>query len=555
MASQIIVEDDGFVQVNYNKNNNAKKVGQGNSRVEYRVKQKVNNLKGGKKSVDDVVHSNKYATLNKETEKESDPLVDKRSIVDEFVTQRMQPMASWNIRGMNTKNKKNEIRDLLKNEQLSLVSVLETHLNKNTINDLCGSIFGGWNWVSNVSHSPNCCRIVVGWNSSKLNVMVLHMSRQTILCLVESVVEHRRWYCSIVYASNNGKERKKLWNDLNGGSRMSSDMIDFNDCVNSLEVEDVGSTGFHFTWTKSLKNPKCGVLKKLDRIMANEEFLSSYQQASIVFHPYLISDHSPAVMTIPKSIVCNSKSFRFMNFLADKEEFLPIVSAGWSRRVDGYHMYFVVKRLKLMKKDMKKLNWSQGNVFTNSLTLKESLRVAQKDVDNMPYDVQVKKIAVNILHKYNEAVSDELKVLLQQAKIKWLKEGDKNTKFFHSILRARKNKNRVDTDSVNSLDGYEDIFTTKLTTAEASIMVTELTYVEIKQALFDIDDNKPAGPDGYSSLFFKKAWDVIGKDGCLAIKEFFSSGKLLGELNATLIALVPKIRTPNKVSDFRLIAC
>nr|GEY09617.1 RNA-directed DNA polymerase, eukaryota, reverse transcriptase zinc-binding domain protein [Tanacetum cinerariifolium] len=39
------------------------------------------------------------------------------------------------------------------------------------------------------------------------------------------------------------------------------------------------------------------------------------------------------------------------------------------------------------------------------------------------------------------------------------------------------------------------------------------------------------------------------------LKEFFAKGKLLGELNATLITLVPKISTPNKVSDFRPIAC
>ncbi|GJV03161.1 RNA-directed DNA polymerase, eukaryota, reverse transcriptase zinc-binding domain protein, partial [Tanacetum coccineum] len=40
-----------------------------------------------------------------------------------------------------------------------------------------------------------------------------------------------------------------------------------------------------------------------------------------------------------------------------------------------------------------------------------------------------------------------------------------------------------------------------------------------------------------------------------AIKEFFASRKSLGEVNATLITLVPKINTPQKVFDFRPIAC
>ncbi|GJU60172.1 RNA-directed DNA polymerase, eukaryota, reverse transcriptase zinc-binding domain protein [Tanacetum coccineum] len=42
---------------------------------------------------------------------------------------------------------------------------------------------------------------------------------------------------------------------------------------------------------------------------------------------------------------------------------------------------------------------------------------------------------------------------------------------------------------------------------------------------------------------------------CLAIKEFFYNSKLLGEVNSTLIALIPKVSTPNKVSEFRPISC
>ncbi|GJX82048.1 RNA-directed DNA polymerase, eukaryota, reverse transcriptase zinc-binding domain protein [Tanacetum coccineum] len=76
--------------------------------------------------------------------------------------------------------------------------------------------------------------------------------------------------------------------------------------------------------------------------------------------------------------------------------------------------------------------------------------------------------------------------------------------------------------------------------------VIKVTDTEIKNAIFDIGDSKAPGPDGYSSTFFKKAWKIVGKDVCLAIKEFFNTEKLLGEVNATLISLVPKISTPNK---------
>nr|GFA31820.1 reverse transcriptase domain-containing protein [Tanacetum cinerariifolium] len=68
------------------------------------------------------------------------------------------------------------------------------------------------------------------------------------------------------------------------------------------------------------------------------------------------------------------------------------------------------------------------------------------------------------------------------------------------------------------------------------------------------EDSKAPDLDGFTAAFFKKSWRVIGNDVCKAVKEFFSSGRMLGEINATLISLIPKVETPNKVTDFRLIA-
>ena len=54
-----------------------------------------------------------------------------------------------------------------------------------------------------------------------------------------------------------------------------------------------------------------------------------------------------------------------------------------------------------------------------------------------------------------------------------------------------------------------------------------VTNDDIKVALFSIDDNKAPGPDGYSSCFFKKAWDIVGGDFCLVVRDFFATGDLL----------------------------
>ncbi|GJU75281.1 RNA-directed DNA polymerase, eukaryota, reverse transcriptase zinc-binding domain protein [Tanacetum coccineum] len=369
---------------------------------------------------------------------------------------------------------------------------------------------------------------------------------QAILCLVDVKSTKERLYISFIYASNSSIDRTNLWRDLEGHKRtvnsalwvimrdfnvtlkpeehsnsssiMTSDMCDFRDTVNSLEVEDICSTGFQYTWTKSMKNPMCGTLKKLDRIMLNDEFLGKFGQAHGMFLPYLVSDHILGLLIIPNKIA--------------------------------------------KKKEVFQSNWSNGNIFEKVVSLKDKLRKAQSDVDADPFNKNKKEATAILYEEYSIAAEDEIKLLHQKAKINWLKEGDRNTTFFHKILKARKHKSILDTICgedgatmpVIPLHTLGNIVNMKLTPEEIEYMVIEVTDEEIKSALFEIDSSKAAGPD-YSACFYKKAWQIVRKEICLEVSEFFRTRRIFEEINATLIALVPKIDTPNVVSDFRPIAC
>ncbi|GJZ26652.1 RNA-directed DNA polymerase, eukaryota, reverse transcriptase zinc-binding domain protein [Tanacetum coccineum] len=108
---------------------------------------------------------------------------------------------------------------------------------------------------------------------------------------------------------------------------------------------------------------------------------------------------------------------------------------------------------------------------------------------------------------------------------------------------------------VDKMRRVEVLFDRKISKEEADLMIREVQDIEIKKALFDINDDKAPGTEGFTSTFFKKSWEFVNKDFCTTIKEFFSSGKLLGEVKATFNkALIPN-SFPQKVSDFRHIAC
>lgn len=66
--------------------------------------------------------------------------------------------------------------------------------------------------------------------------------------------------------------------------------------------------------------------------------------------------------------------------------------------------------------------------------------------------------------------------------------------------------------------------------------------------------NKAPGSDGFNSHFFKVRWPVVGKDVCEAVIDFFRSGKMLQQIKATFIVLVPKSDNATTPDKFRPIA-
>ncbi|KAL2930635.1 hypothetical protein RDABS01_036045, partial [Bienertia sinuspersici] len=133
---------------------------------------------------------------------------------------------------------------------------------------------------------------------------------------------------------------------------------------------------------------------------------------------------------------------------------------------------------------------------------------------------------------------------------------------------------KSDPDSINK--AFEDFYTDLLGTAQgsrvnikqeivnlgaclneeqATSLTREFTNDEIKQALFSIPGSKALGPDCFNSTFYKESWHYIGDEICNVVKDFFSHGKMLKQINCTKLALIPKIQFAQSVSEFRPIAC
>ena len=55
-------------------------------------------------------------------------------------------------------------------------------------------------------------------------------------------------------------------------------------------------------------------------------------------------------------------------------------------------------------------------------------------------------------------------------------------------------------------------------------------------------------------FFFQNEWNLVGKDVCCAIKEFFGAKRMLKEINSTFLCLIPKKVGADFPNQFRPIS-
>lgn len=103
-----------------------------------------------------------------------------------------------------------------------------------------------------------------------------------------------------------------------GSSKITQSMREFKDCVEQLEVMDINCSGFHYTWTQKPKNGT-GILRKIDRIMGNVEFITMFLKSFAIFQPYHISDYTPCIVKLHSVVKEKPKPFKFSNFIVHKK--------------------------------------------------------------------------------------------------------------------------------------------------------------------------------------------------------------------------------------------
>ena len=90
----------------------------------------------------------------------------------------------------------------------------------------------------------------------------------------------------------------------------------------------------------------------------------------------------------------------------------------------------------------------------------------------------------------------------------------------------------------------------RVTVDMQEMLFGDFTTNEIKEAIFQMGPTKAPGPDGMNALFYQKFWHIVGPDVVNVVLDFLNNGVMLLDLNHTNIVLIPKVKNPEKMSEF-----
>jgi hypothetical protein len=169
----------------------------------------------------------------------------------------------------------------------------------------------------------------------------------------------------------------------------------------------------------------------------------------------------------------------------------------------------------------------------------------------------------------------------QRSRSKWLKEGDANSRYFHMCINSRMRRNKM--TALRTQHGWVDgpiqvreavvsYFRNHFDNVEwlhpnldgidfpllAHDKVEGLTNIftldEITEVVMGCDGSKSPGPDGFNFAFIKHFWDLLKNDVRILFDQFHGNECLPKCLSSYFLTLIPKVKSPQVLGDYRPIS-
>jgi hypothetical protein len=364
-----------------------------------------------------------------------------------------------------------------------------------------------------------------------------------------------------------------------GSDSFSPPMHDFSDFISDHGLLDIPLSGGIYTWSN---NREISSMSHLDRFLFtagwNEGFVNIFQKRLV----RISSDHFLVLLDC-SNIQRRSRPFRFENMWLKAEGFTELVKEWWeSYSMDGTPSFVLAAKLKALKVDLKKWNDTQfGHVSLQKKQLMADLRAIDVLEESRPLSVEERGRRELISAGLEKVILMDEISWRQKSRLLWLKEGDKNSSFFHRIANSNRNTNTISQLLINGTlstnqdeirdhiaefyeklyleDGHRRLYLdgvqfSTISSEDADWLDRPFDEVEITNVVQGCNGDKAPDPDGFSLAFFQHCWSIIRNAVLAVCKEFHEHCQFERSLNATFVSLIPKKHEANQLKDFRPIS-
>ncbi|CAM8953707.1 unnamed protein product [Rhodiola kirilowii] len=504
---------------------------------------------------------------------------------------------SWNYRGLGHPWTVQELAEVARLQRPDIIGLQETKIEVSRLEVIRRRL--GFKFGFQVPRQGLAGGLALWWKE-EVNLTVLSYSRYHIDARIEGEVVFR---ITLFYGESVSGRRNTSWDllrRLNTLYRLPWIVFgDFNEVCFSWEVKggrirafreammdcgltDLGYKGNSYTFS----NRRSGVLEtraRLDRMLANYDWRKIFPNAQVSHISATSSDHLILIIQcIIHARYSKSRQFKFEPMWVMSDVFSEVVRDAWNS--GGGRVSSLSNKLQCCKEVFSKWNDEKfGKVGQRIKELKQELeliRLCNRDTET------IRKEADTIA-KIDEWRLREEVLWRQRSRAEWLKEGDRNTSYFHAKASQRKKINTIKrlqiregewisdegmirdlireyfTNILSSSTGNSDVnyenqfrdIKRRITSEMANKLCDPVTVLEVQAAIFQMSPTKALGPDGFHALFYKKYWHTIKDSVTTNILKVFSEGRMEEGMNDTTIVLVPKFKSPREWRTSGLYLC
>lgn len=180
--------------------------------------------------------------------------------------------------------------------------------------------------------------------------------------------------------------------------------------------------------------------KKLDRLLFNDSWVSGFQSHSLELLSKATSDHCPILYKVDFQLSSTPRSFKFQHMWLRRPDFLELVRSNWILPMTSFGMFRFSQKLKRLKAALRLWNRDHfGNVHTNIKRAEEDLRARELSFEQSGSDADL--LSLNRAQAvFIRSQTEEKAFWRQKARLRWLDEGDRNTRFFHSSVVLKRTR-------------------------------------------------------------------------------------------------------------------